>query len=106
NNGIYSAGLRSVDAVSGTNHVAVIKPVMVRSVNGPALTVIRGVRSDDDTLAVRCVYLTNDASLSGFTLTNGGLAGAGIWFGSRSAMASNCVLTGNGTTYSPGGARG
>ena len=40
------------------------KPLTVRSVNGPQLTVINGGGSND------CVYFSDGANVSGFTLTN------------------------------------
>src|SRR6266567_5077998 len=61
-NGIYSRGGRAVDGYT-INRVAVDKPLSLLSVNGPQFTAIDGARY------VRCAYLTNGASLSGFTLT-------------------------------------
>jgi len=87
-NGIYAAGGRVVSGAA--NRVAVDKPLTLRSVNGPKFTTIDGGQSN------RCVYLTNGASLSGFTLTNGVADyGAGVWCESANAVVSNCVVAGN-----------
>src|SRR5512137_1365755 len=96
-----------------SNRVAVTKAVTVRSVNGPATTVIAGSGPNGPN-AVRCVYLTNAAVLAGFTLTNGATqtsgdynknrSGGGVWCESSSAVVSNCVLTGNSASFSGGGA--
>src|ERR1022692_4686499 len=89
-NGMYTTGGRAVYGTM-TNRVAVDKPLALQSVNGPQFTVIDGANS------TRCVYLTNAASLSGFTLTNGWTAGSGggAWCESTGVVISNCVLAGN-----------
>jgi len=105
-NGTYATGGRGVYGT--TNRVAVDKPLTLRSVNGPELTIINGG-------GIRCVYLTNGASLSGFTLTGGvasfytpsvtsASSGGGVWCESLSALVSNCVLTGNSASGEGGGA--
>ena len=109
-NGTYASGGALVAPLYGSNRVAVTKPLAVQSVNGPGVTVIQGDRSGTSN-EVRCVYLTNGASLSGFTLTNGGAVysalngyngtGAGVWCSSSDAVISNCVLVGN-EAYSHG----
>ena len=86
-NGIYATGGRD------GNRLAVDKPLTLRSLNGPQFTMIDGGHSN------LCVFLTDSASLSGFTLTNGI---RGVYCPSRAAVVSNCVVTGNSTpqTYS------
>ena len=71
--------------------VTVNTPLTLQSVNGPDVTVINGGG------AVRCLYLTNNAVMVGFTLTNGvaGYGGGGVYCESTSAVLTNCVLTGN-----------
>ncbi len=113
-NGVYATGGRAVHGTM-TNRVSVDKRLALRSVNGPQFTVIRGYQVPGTTNgdgAIRCVYLTNGASLSGFTLTNGATRtagewereqnGGGLWCESASATVSNCVLVGN-SAYERGG---
>ena len=52
--------------------------------------------------AIRCVYLANGASLSGFTLTNGATIAwrlespaAGFGVNPVQTVVSNCILVGN-----------
>jgi hypothetical protein len=113
-NGVYQTGARPVNGMS--NRVAVTKPVTVKSVNGPALTRIVGFRVPTfvfGSAAIRCVYLTNGATLAGFTLTNGATqasgdqsrqSGGGVYCELASAVVSNCVLTGNAAASRGGGA--
>ena len=111
-NGIYSVG---GSLVYGTlsNRVVVNKAVSVQSVNGPSVTAIYGNPTNDDT-AVRCVYLTNNASLTGFTLSLGGTrssgdplqeqSGAGIWCETTNVFVTHCVFTSNLAANFGGGA--
>ncbi|MBI4326540.1 MAG: hypothetical protein HY674_14935 [Chloroflexi bacterium] len=116
-NGLYATGGRAVGTNLLVNRVAVDNPLALRSVNGPQFTVIQGYQVPGITNgegAIRCVYLTNGASLSGFTLTNGATrregdevderSGGGVWCQSSSALLSNCVLTGNLAASFGGGA--
>jgi hypothetical protein len=108
-NGVYNSGGRVI--YNGlTNRVAIYKAVTVKSVNGPTATIISGYQDPEETFgsnAVRCVYMTNGAALSGFTLTNGATflidcecydngiyQGGGIWCESANPAISNCVITG------------
>jgi len=117
-NGWYATGGRAIGTNVLVNRVAVDKPLRLLSVNGPNSTFIQGWQvpgfgADDG--AIRCVYLTNDALLSGFTLTNGATrrsqllerfdyetCGGGLCCQSATAVASNCVLVRN-MAYAYGG---
>ena len=72
-NGTYATGGKSMDGVI-TNRVSVDKAILVQSVNGPSVTTIQGAWDPTSTNgpgAVRCVWLTNNATLSGFTVSGG-----------------------------------
>jgi len=97
-NGVYPGGL------------ALNKPVNLLSLNGPEFTVI------DASLVVgfdnRCVTLTNGASLSGFTLTQGPYPegypdeGGGLWCATTNAFVTNCMIINNRARNHGGGAYG
>ena len=107
-NGVYDTG--GVIYPSGTvltNRVAIHKPITVRSINGPFVTIIEGAKdplTTNGNAAVRGVYLADGATLAGFTITNGATRysggddesyGGGIWCQSANAVISNCAFTGN-----------
>lgn len=101
-NGVYKTGSRA-DEYDVSNRVAVTKPIILQSANGPAVTLIDGGG------AVRCVYLTNNTTLVGFTLTNGvasGNGGGGVWCEDFSAVVTNCLLSDNSTAIQGAGAYG
>ena len=129
-NGVYEIGGRAVFP-GVTNRIAILTPLMVRSVNGPDVTFIRGAQphpSGNAAEAVRCAYLTNGATLSGFTLTGGAigvrnyegdallsaaaallpenghelLSGGGAWCASTNAFLSNCVIASNSAVFGGG----
>lgn len=108
-NGIYATGQRSIDGMT-TNRLAVTKPISVKSVNGPEVTIIEGFQPVQIwySSGVRCVYLSNGASLSGFTLTNGHSFrdGGGLYCESVSAVVSNSIVNGNLAGGQGGGAYG
>ncbi len=95
--------------VAGTNDVVVVtngvypgfvnvtNPLTLLSVNGPLVTIIIGPG--------RCVWnLADNATLSGFTLTNGTAfsAGGGVFCASTNSIITNCVIVGN-EAYPRGG---
>ena len=117
-NGVYATGGRAVYG-SMTNRVVIDKPIAVQSVNGPAVTVIKGAWDPvvtNGNAAVRCAYVGTNATLIGFTLTNGAthyaissdsreFSGGGVWC-EASGVVSNSVLTGNTADYQGGGSFG
>lgn len=84
-NGVYQGG------------VAVTNQVTLQSVNGPDVTLIDGAG------VIRCVYLANGATLSGFILTNG-FADAGGGVKCDGGTVTNCTLLRNSASQTGGGA--
>ena len=115
-NGIYATGGRAlVSYPLMTNRVYVARAITLRSVNGPEVTVIQGFQVPGTTNgngAIRCVYQVDGATLSGFTLSNGGTRTNGVIDFDRSgggvlqqvyAVVTNCVIRGNSAfTYAGG----
>lgn len=106
-NGVYETGGTVVTGYSLTNRIAITTAITVRSANNdPPNTIIVGASDNGvrGNAAVRCAYMTNAASLIGFTLTNGytmtnGIAvndqcGGGI-FMHLGGIVSNCIIVGN-----------
>ena len=118
-NGVYEAGGRTANGAV-TNRVVLTKPMVLRSANGPGVTVIMGYQvpgTTNGSSAVRCVYLCSGAWLNGFTLTNGatgtstGPNAVQDWFGggvccetNGTVVITNCIITGNAAQTSGGGA--
>jgi hypothetical protein len=115
-NGVYQTGGQVIYS-DHTNRIAVTKPVTVRSVNGPVVTIIRGVPGISSSGA-RCAYLVSGATLNGFTLTDGGTrnkawwlpyptyVGGGVYCESAGAVLTNCIILGNAADESAGGVYG
>jgi hypothetical protein len=110
-NGVYAFG-GAVMSGNLTNRVALTNAITVQSVNGPWVTTILGAGATNGAAAVRCAWLTNGASLVGFTLTGGATqnsgdtynlqSGGGVWCASTNPIVSNCVIVSN-TAGSYGG---
>jgi len=106
-NGVYRTGGRSLGSL--TNRVAITNALTIRSVNGPAMTLIEGTQVPqviNDFAAARCVHLAAGATLSGFTLTNGATGpggsdgewestGGAVICESTASVVTNCVLLNN-----------
>ena len=108
-NGIYQTFGRFLP--DPASRVVINKAVTVQSANGPTVTVIQGYQvpgTTNGTSAVRCAYLNNGATLSGFTLTNGATlqygSGGGVCCQSTNCMVTNCVIVGNAAYGSGAGA--
>jgi hypothetical protein len=103
-----------------SNRVTVVKPIAVQSVNGQGATLIQGFRlpgggSGIADNAIRCIYLANGATLTGFTLTNGAtgrtvlegnVVGGGAYCESTNESLSYCVIVGNVAFKGAGGVFG
>jgi hypothetical protein len=114
-NGVYRFG-GAVMAGDLTNRVALNKAITVQSVNGPWATIIQGNGQGAGPGFVRCAWLTNGASLVGFTLSYGGTrtsgdtttlqSGGGVWCASSNAIVANCVIATNAASYGGAGVFG
>jgi hypothetical protein len=114
-NGLYNTGSRTANDTTPCR-VVINKPVTVSSVNGPEATVIEGNSISGSfpfsLNSVRCVYLTNGATLIGFKLSNGSVRatsylnlidmGGGVFCEDTSAVLSNCVIA-DCSAYAGGG---
>jgi hypothetical protein len=108
-NGLYNVG-SVVTGFGIASRVAVTNPVIVRSANGPGVTVIQGSKDATSTgegaNAIRGVYLVRGAVLDGFTVTNGATyfysgtsvvqnGGGGVYSESSEGVVTNCVVARN-----------
>jgi hypothetical protein len=113
-NGVYSTGGKAMVGTL-TNRVTLDKALTVQSVNGPVVTTIIG-RVIILSPQVRCAWLTNGATLSGFSMLYGYTqsagdgatlqSGGGVWCASASAVVTNCIIQANNATLAGGGIYG
>lgn len=99
-NGVYDSGGKAIAGDFTTNRLALDKAIAVRSVNGPGVTFLEGAGPIGNP-GIRCAWLTNGASLDGFTLENGAtrpggggndIRGGGIWCASSNSLIENCIV--------------
>jgi PKD domain/Immunoglobulin I-set domain len=116
-NGVYATGGKSMDNVI-SNRVSIDKAILVQSANGPTGTMIQGAFDSATTNgpgAIRCVWMTNNSILSGFTVYGGAtrvttgsinlsMIGGGVLASSNSATVANCTITNNYASDVGGGA--
>ena len=115
-NGVYDVGGRPAPLWVSTNRVRITNAIVVQSVNGAKATVLRG-QGPHGAAAVRCAYLTNGATLSGFRLENGctpnhplapgdedPIGGGAIL--SAGCTLTNCVVVSNAAATLGGGVYG
>jgi hypothetical protein len=103
-NGVYATGGKVMFG-DLTNRVALDKAITVQSVNGPFVTTIRGNGATNGLNAVRCAWITNGATLQGFTLTAGATrlsgdltnatSGGGVLNFGANAVVANCLVISN-----------
>jgi PKD repeat protein len=90
-NGVYQSGsVEAQEPLGWLSRVALTNAVIVKSMNGAAVTVIKG-----ETNGLRCAYVGDGSVLSGFTLTGGSSDYGGGAFCESSGVLTNCVLSGN-----------
>jgi hypothetical protein len=102
-NGVYATGGAVTPGFHLQCRLVVTTRITVQSVNGPDGTAIVG-SGPVGSSAVRCAYLTNNAVLAGFTLSNGYTRTDGYYSFDRSGagallyagtVLSNCVVADN-----------
>ncbi len=113
-NGIYRQNGAKVSGLL-TNRVAITQAITVRSANGPKETIIEGVGPIGNA-AVRGVYLGSNATLIGFTITNGHTRqiigetindrSAGGILAMDGARIQQCIIAGNQAEAYAGGVYG
>jgi len=119
--GVYSAGGRATPNMPLTNRIVITNAITVESVNGPAVTIIRGAKDPlltNGSAAVRGVYFNSAgaANLSGFTIMGGGsstgnagnasFGGGVLCISSPSVVLTNSIITGNSSSIAGGGVFG
>ena len=106
-NGVYDAGGTVTPGYALTNRVCITNAIVLQSVNGPVVTVIKGAagsNGSNDVDSIRGVFMDGGCTLNGFTVTNGytmasgnvdyDRSGGGVWM-TTNCTASNLIVRGN-----------
>ncbi|MCZ7640323.1 MAG: hypothetical protein M5U12_32245 [Verrucomicrobia bacterium] len=96
-NGVYQG---APHPAQGLNRMALTDQIQVQSLSGPRLTRIEGADG------VRCAYIGEGCTLSGFTLTGGYAEEGGGAYCEPTGVLTNCILTANTAAWGGGGVRG
>jgi hypothetical protein len=102
-NAIDAAGtLNQIVVTNGTytGTLNIDKPLSLLSVNGPQVTIIDADFNMGPFFGSGSVTMVDGASLSGFTVTHGGV---GVWCPTTNAFLTNCVIENNRASGSFGG---
>ncbi len=108
--GIYASGGRPAAGLAVTNRVVIDKTIAVASTDGALNTVIEGGGNDNPT-AIRGVFMTNGASLSGFTVRYGNTMesgadedqrGGGLFMADTNCTAVDCTIRENSALFGGG----
>ncbi|NLF39797.1 hypothetical protein GX586_10150 [bacterium] len=113
-NGVYNSDSRPIPSYGSQNRVLITNAITVRSLSGPAATIIEGLGPLGN-LSVRGVYI-KAGMLAGFTITNGhtrtigtgefryyNQCGGGVNMYGGNGVISNCIMTGNRANSMGGG---
>ena len=104
-NGVYTTATPFVHittTLTSTSTVFLSNNITLKSVNGPAVTVIDA--TNYPTMTARVVFVRSGATLNGFTIRNGNvkrpfcngdLHGGGIWANSGNLIVTNCFIYNN-----------
>ena len=115
-NGVYDTGETVTPGYSSSNRVVITNNIIVKSVNGPANTIILG-KGPLGSNAVRGVYMSAGI-LSGFTISNGHTwiypsgedyydkSGGGVNMYGGNGIIKNCIISGNLAQFYGGGTFG
>jgi hypothetical protein len=77
--GVYDQGGRKAPGMGLTNRVCITEPITLESLDGREVTEIRG-QGPKGNSAVRCLFVTNGVTVTGFTLSGGSTATSSLQY--------------------------